>query len=126
MINIVAGNLYFSVHLVRLTLKVLMKNDREFMEVMPLNHTMGLYDRDWELFPTGQKTVLFSAMFIPNLGSTQLPVQWIVGGLPLDVQHPGHGAILPLPHTSSWCGAELNTRIILLYFWYIYKLHSKT
>jgi hypothetical protein len=96
------------------------------MEVMLLYHTMGLYDKDWELFPNGCKRLLFSAMFIPNLGSTQPPVQWIVGALSLDVKHPVHGAIPPLPHTSSWCGAELNTKIILLYLLYIYKLPSET
>jgi hypothetical protein len=54
MINIVAGNLYFSVHLVRLKMKIVMQNDREFMEVLLLYHTMGLYDRDWELFSNGR------------------------------------------------------------------------
>jgi len=126
MINIVTDNLYFSFHMVRLTLKVVMQNDREFIEVMLLYHTMGLCDRDWELFPNGRERLLFSAVFIPTLGSIQCPVQWIVGALSLDVKHPGHGAILPLPHTSSWCGAELNIRKILLFMLYIYKLHSET
>ena len=60
MINIVTGNLYFSVHLVRLTLKVVMQNDREFMEVMLLYHTIGLCDRDCELFPKGRKSLFCS------------------------------------------------------------------
>ena len=76
MINIVAGNLYFSVHLVGLTLKVVVQNDREFMEVMLLYHTMGLYDRDWELIPNRRKRLfcslqcLYQILGLPSLLSS--------------------------------------------------------
>jgi hypothetical protein len=55
----------------------------------------------------------------PALRPTQPPIQWVQGALSRKVKQQGHevdhlppsgaevknGAIPPLPHTSSWCGA---------------------
>jgi hypothetical protein len=40
--TVVTGNLYFSHHLLRLILKVMMKSDRDFVEIMLLCHTTGM------------------------------------------------------------------------------------
>jgi hypothetical protein len=72
---------------------------------------------------------LFSAVCRPTLWPIQSPIQWVMGALSLGVKWPGReadhfllssaevkngGAILLLPHTSSWGLIEiLNTRIHL-------------
>ena len=89
MINIVADNLYFSVPLVRLALKVVMQNDRDFMEVMLLYHTTGLRDRDWELIPNGRKRLFCSPQCLYQMwGSAEPPVEWMVGEF--DIQRTMH------------------------------------
>jgi hypothetical protein len=53
---------------------------------------------------------------LPDLGLTQLSIQWVPGAISPRVKRPGHeapsgakvkngGAIPLLPHTSSWLGA---------------------
>jgi hypothetical protein len=63
------------------------------------------------------KIFLFSAASRPDLGPTQLPIQWVPGALSPGLKQPGREAdhshpssaevkndaiIYPLPHTSSW------------------------
>jgi hypothetical protein len=65
---------------------------------------------------------LFTTAFRPALGPTQSPIQWVTGTLSLGVKRQEreadhslpssaeikiHGAILPLPNTPSWRGAQL-------------------
>jgi hypothetical protein len=72
-------------------------------------------------FDSGQgKEILLYTAFRVALGPTQLPIQWVPGALSPGVKMPGReadnsppfsaevknvGAVLPLPHTSSWSGA---------------------
>jgi hypothetical protein len=74
----------------------------------------------WDFF-------LLSTASTSGLGSTQLHVQWVLDALTSEVKRPGreadyfrlmpiikmHGAIRPLPNTSSWRGAYLSTGTIL-------------
>jgi hypothetical protein len=68
-------------------------------------------------FRQGQEIFLFSTVFRPALGPTQLPIRWLPGTLSQEVKRPGNeadhffpssaevkndGAIPPLPHTFSW------------------------
>jgi len=63
---------------------------------------------------------LFTTASRPALGSNELPIQWVLGALPLEVKLAGReahhslpdlvmrlrtrGAIPPLPSTPSWRG----------------------
>jgi hypothetical protein len=70
-------------------------------------------------FPAEQEIFLFSTASGPALGPTQSPIQWVPGALSWEVERLGRkadhsplsdakvksgGAILPLPHSSSWRG----------------------
>jgi hypothetical protein len=65
---------------------------------------------------------LLSTASRPPLGLAQPPITWVPGALSLGVKRPGPeadhsppsgsevkngGAMHPLPHTSSWCVAQL-------------------
>jgi hypothetical protein len=67
-----------------------------------------------------QGIFLYSTVSRLALGSTQPPIQWVLGTLSLEVKQLGReaeysppfsakvkngGTILPLPHASSWRGA---------------------
>jgi hypothetical protein len=67
--------------------------------------------------PGTSKIFLLSMLSRPVLGTTQPPIQWVLGVLPLRVKRLGHetdpllklvpksrirGSIHPLPHMSSW------------------------
>jgi len=69
--------------------------------------------RSWDFF-------LLVTTFRPALGPTQPPIQWLTGFFPWRKSNHGmklttplhlvlelrmHGATVPLPSTSSWCGA---------------------
>jgi hypothetical protein len=62
--------------------------------------------------PGSGKISLFYEAFIPALGSTQFPTQWVpealsprVSGRGREVEVSNDGTIPPLPHTLSWRGA---------------------
>jgi hypothetical protein len=86
------------------------------------NSSVGISDgllAGWSEFYSrqGQEIFLFSTMSRLTLGPTQPPIQLIPEALPLGLKRPGReadhpppssaevknaGAILHLPHTSSW------------------------
>jgi hypothetical protein len=69
--------------------------------------------------PSRRKLFLFSVTFIPSLGPTQSPIQWVPGTLSSGVKRPGQetdhslpynvevkigGVMPPLVQISSWHG----------------------
>jgi hypothetical protein len=78
--------------------------------------------------PGRDKIFLFSRESRSALWPTRLPIQWVRGAVSPGVKRQGReadhlppssaevkkgGAIPPLPHTSSWCGAYLAYLLIL-------------
>jgi len=72
---------------------------------------------------------LFATMSRPALGLSQPPTQWVPGDVAPGVEYWNmkltaclrlmlrlrmHGAVPPLLHTSSWCGAYLSIRFIFI------------
>jgi hypothetical protein len=51
--------------------------------------------------------IFFTTASRPALGPTQPPIQWVSGAHSLEVKGPGREAILSLPNTPSWHGAQL-------------------
>jgi hypothetical protein len=45
---------------------------------------------DWSWSPGGGKNVIFFTSSRPALGSTQPPIQWVLGALSPGVKQPGH------------------------------------
>jgi hypothetical protein len=62
--------------------------------------------RNWGSVPGRDKKVFsFSVTYKPALGPSQHPIQWVRGLFSSDLKRQVGGAVLPLPHTSSWCDA---------------------
>jgi hypothetical protein len=78
----------------------------------------------WPWFDSqqGQEISLYSTASTLAVAPTQPTIQWVLGVLSLGIKQPRHeanhscpssakvkncGAIPPLPHTYSWCGAKL-------------------
>jgi hypothetical protein len=81
---------------------------------------MGYKLDSWGSVSSKVKIFLFSIVFRPTLGSTQPPIQWVLGALSLGIKLPEHegdcsppsaaevkngGAIPSLPDMSSWHSA---------------------
>jgi len=68
---------------------------------------------------------LIATMSRPNMGPTQLPIQWVLGVLLSGVKLPGHEADLHLMPRLRKCGATPPLPEYAFVVWYMVKYMDK-